>query len=82
LDCLVLCSWRLSAYSKATVKRQKEYAWIDGLCNCLLHGHSSQGDDNTYDKEVEKAACLEYEAGAKAAEEFVKYLDKAEQMLT
>ena len=26
VGCLVLCSWRLSAYSKATVTHQKEYA--------------------------------------------------------
>jgi hypothetical protein len=59
-------------------RSHEDSVWIDGFCNYLLHGHSSNDDDNTYDKEREKAAYLEYSAGAKAAEEFVKYLDKSE----
>jgi hypothetical protein len=52
--------------------------WFDGFCNCLLQGQSSNDEDNTYDKHREKASYLEYGAGAKAAEEFAKYLDKSE----
>ena len=52
--------------------------WFDGFCNCLIHGQSSSDEDNSYDKHGEKTSYLEYSAGTKAAEEFLKYLDKSE----
>jgi hypothetical protein len=48
--------------------------WIDGFCDCLLHGHSSHDSDNPHDQRSEREKYKEYKDGAKAAEQLLGYL--------
>jgi hypothetical protein len=71
----------ISKLNVAVNAAYQESVWIDGFCNCLLHGHTSHDDDNTYEKGSEPRPYSEYKAGAEAAEEFLKCLSKSEEVI-